>query len=426
MSAMALLLTGISPVTLGFAILMAQEILADEDEDTGKDLLRLLVEIGAWVLICLALLGAVTAMAGVIAGGIGAVILLMAYWRRHAARQYALLSTLAVAAERMMPLVPAVEAFAAERRFIFARRTRRLAELLRAGVPLPTALELCRGSLPPRGLVPSHALAMIRVGHENGALARALREAVARWQTHEGLRSLTAGRVLYLCLLTGIGMTVATFLMLKIMPAFQQTFDDFGVELPAITQMLVSASRALVAGPLALVGFVMFVLMMLLVFYTVAWYIGWVNWTPLGLRWLARRAETAAILETLALAVDRDHPLEGPLDSLARSYPQGWVRRRLRRVALGVKAGESWALSLARSGLLGDADLAVLLSAQRLGNLPWAMREMADSNRRRLVYRAQILLQFLFPMVILIYAALVLWFVTAYFLPLVKLIQALT
>ncbi len=95
-------------------------------------------------------------------------------------------------------------------------------------------------------------------------------------------------------------------------------------------------------------------------------------------------------------------------------------------MALGVKAGESWALSLARNGRLGEADLAVLLSAQRLGNLPWAMREMADSNRRRLVYRAQILLQFLFPMVILIYAALVLWFVTAYFLPLVKLIQVLT
>ena len=43
------------------------------------------------------------------------------------------------------------------------------------------------------------------------------------------------------------------------------------------------------------------------------------------------------------------------------------------------------------------ADHAVLQAAQRVGNLPWAMQEMADSARRRFFYRLQGIIQTVFP-----------------------------
>ena len=160
--------------------------------------------------------------------------------------------------------------------------------------------------------------------------------------------------------------------------------------------------------------------------YALFRYIGWIHWELPGTRRLVQRLHTAAILDALALAVERGRPLLDSIIALADSYPHEWIRRRLYRAAHDVYAGEDWSGSLFRHGLLGRADLAVLQAAGRVGNLPWAMKEMAQSSRRRVVYRLQALVQMLFPVVILGLAAFVMFYVVAMFLPLISLIQRLT
>ena len=73
--------------------------------------------------------------------------------------------------------------------------------------------------------------------------------------------------------------------------------------------------------------------------------------------------------------------------------------------------------------MIRRADLAVLQAAQRVGNLPWAMQEMADSARRRFIYRLQAIVQAVFPAVVICFGLMVMFIVVALFLPLVTLIQ---
>ena len=80
---------------------------------------------------------------------------------------------------------------------------------------------------------------------------------------------------------------------------------------------------------------------------------------------------------------------------------------------------------LHRHGLLGKTDLALLQAARRNGNLAWAAGEMADSNRRRFIYRIYALLQVIFPVVIVAYGLLMAAISAAVFLPLVDLIRRL-
>ena len=69
--------------------------------------------------------------------------------KHRVARQYSLLWLLTVAAERLIPLIPAIEAFAQEQWGGFALRARRLAAMLTAGVPLPaTASSSTRWAAP--------------------------------------------------------------------------------------------------------------------------------------------------------------------------------------------------------------------------------------------------------------------------------------
>ena len=75
--------------------------------------------------------------------------------------------------------------------------------------------------------------------------------------------------------------------------------------------------------------------------------------------------------------------------------------------------------------MIHAADSAVLTSAESVGNLAWALEELAETAERRLASRMQLVVQSLFPLVIVILGVVVFIMATAYFLPLVNLIQQL-
>jgi protein transport protein HofC len=160
--------------------------------------------------------------------------------------------------------------------------------------------------------------------------------------------------------------------------------------------------------------------------YALLRYAGSIRWDLPGMASLFRRRHIATVLDALALAAQRQRPLGEALSTLAFSYPQRPIAGRLRDAYLDLQAGGDDLQCLYRRGLLGKADLALLQSARRNGNLAWAAREMADSNRRRFIYRVYTLLQVVFPLVIVVYGLLMVVFSAALILPLVKLIWILT
>jgi hypothetical protein len=133
-------------------------------------------------------------------------------------QQYGLLWLLTISAERSMPLTPAIEAFARERRGSFSRRAKRLAQLLDAGVPLPDALDRCRG------LLPRYAAPMVRVGYETGTLAPALRQAATFYAGHEPVWAALVGKITYLLMLPVFG---ALILIYKDRPFFRKDLQRF-------------------------------------------------------------------------------------------------------------------------------------------------------------------------------------------------------
>jgi type II secretory pathway component PulF len=345
------------------------------------------------------------------------IIVALVFRRLRRARQQALLWTLAVAAERSIPLVPAIEAFADERSGPARQETRVLARLLKAGTPLPDALSIVGGMVPEEAVVP------IQVGQELGALDQGLRQATAPTGPYQAVWDQLAGKVAYLCFLVLFASSVITFIMLKIAPAFQKIFMDFGADLPAVTQFTMHLASFAARTPLASLVCVFLVWLFV---YAILRYIGAVSWDLPLMGRLVRRMHAARVLESLAMAVERNQPLFKTVATLARCYPKPSIRRRLQVVLVDVTSGVDVVESLRSRGLISRADTAVLHAAQRVGNLAWAMREIADSHRRRLAYRVQAWLQILFPAAILSFGLMVLLLVAGYFLPLVALIQKLS
>ncbi|NUQ66620.1 MAG: type II secretion system F family protein, partial [Pirellulales bacterium] len=275
-----------------------------------------------------------------------------------------------------------------------------------------------------RGVVPREALPLIRTGYEAGALAAGLHAALTTRRSGDAMWNHILTRTVYLAALFCFFVSITTFMMLKITPAMEKIFADFGAELPAATQVVISASYALT------VYWFLFFPIILVLFVTAGYsllrYVGWFPWRLPGTDWLSRRMDTAAVLEALSLVAERRRPMPDGVASLARSFPAASVRVRLWRVVRDLESGADWVESLWRHALIREPELSVLRAAHRAGNLPWALRELADSNRRRWGYRALVWLQVLFPAVIVSLGLVVALYVIGYFLPLVSLIQNLT
>ena len=265
---------------------------------------------------------------------------------------------------------------------------------------------------------------MIRTGFESGALAAALKNAGGDRDAQDTVWAQLSGRLVYLSLTMAVANLLIAFVTWKIAPAFEKIFIDFTTDLPGITQFTIGASDLFImyGGPFV---FLLTPLSWFLIAYIALRYSGLIEWDLPGMTRLAVRLHTAAILETLAPLAQQDRPLVDGIATLAKSYPKLLIRRRLKWVLADLEAGVDWCDSMVRRRLMTRADRAVLAAATRVGNLPWAMTEMADSNRRRLAYRCQIWLQLAFALVTLVLGLVVLIFCVSFFLPLVNLVQGM-
>lgn len=334
--------------------------------------------------------------------------------QRRSARQSELLWILTIAAQRKMPLAPGVEAFANQCGGGYGRSALKLAELLKAGLALPDALDRV-----PR-IFPESVNAAVRVGWESGSLAQALREVVLRRTSQKPVWHAVAGRLVYLFALLMVAQAVIGFVLYFIIPKFKKIFMDFGVELPQATMLVLQVSDWIVdyfhlVFPPLLNGVVYLMIVKC-----------WVAWRPRFANQLLFRTDSARILRALAWSVDAGRPLTAGFDTLARCFPRWGVRHRITSALASISRGASWPQSLADQGLIRPTEATVLASAERAGNLSWAMRELAENAERRLGYRLQIYSQILFPFAVLCLGGLVFFFVAGMFSPLVKLISELS
>ncbi|HEX8202508.1 MAG TPA: type II secretion system F family protein [Isosphaeraceae bacterium] len=345
---------------------------------------------------------------------IAAVVILVV---RRGAQQDAMLWTIATAVERRLPLAPGIEAFADLCSLGYRWRVLALAQRISAGVALPEALLQI-----PR-VLPRVATVYTRMGWDAGLLARALRDVAAARTAWRPFRHTLTLRVLYLgWILYGI-QAVSGFMLYFIVPKFEAIFADYGAELPAITIVVIKAGHFLIGTwilPILLVLQFVLLLGLPLLFFD------WFHWDLPILDRLVRRRHAAVVLRALAIGMEGGQPLPRMLAVLAQRYPSRWIRGRLRGVRDDVAGGSDWRRSLRTRGILRGAEAAVLEAAERVGNLPWALRELAEGIERRSGVRFQAWSQVLFPLIVMGLGGLVALFAVAYFLPLVQLIQRLT
>lgn len=303
------------------------------------------------------------------------------------------------------------------------RRSRliKLAGRIRRGTPLSEIVI-------PQGLLCRSAALEVQAGMRSGRLYESLRSAALR-QTRELVDDSQPGRVqlamMYPAVMIAVSLLIVGFLMYFIVPKFKRIFDDFGTELPQITKNLVAMSDnvfnfSLLAWPFVIFPIMMFALVCVAQFY------GWRVVSQKILGYFFARAHTADLLRYMSQTVASGRPLQESLRGLAYMGVPQLMQRRVSGMISGIVQGESCWRQLRHQGFLRHNEVALLESAEKVGNLPWALNAIADGIERRWSYRMSALVEMFGPITVIMMGMVVGFIAIAMFMPLIKLLNDLS
>lgn len=344
--------------------------------------------------------------------------------RIRAVHAQSLVRTLAVAAERQVPVVPVLEALGDEAGGSWGWKLRKLAGQLSAGAPIPEALD----AVP--GLLPEEVLATVRVGYDAGRPAEALREAAAYLSRQaESGRQVTGGTLFYLATVALVGSLMLTFIVVWIIPKFKAIFSGFDLSLPPLTEWFLE-----IVGEIGQHWYLIVLGVMGLA--TVALVFGGamsemlrqgIYWRPrTWLSYLFPRIQTPLVLRCLGLAIDAGRPLPEAVQLVASQTSHQYLKRQLGQFAAQIAASEDCWEILCRSRFITNDERAILSAAADAGNQGWVLRQLAITLENRSSAQMSFLLEFARPLAYLFVGVVVGVVVTSLFLPLVQLIHNLS
>jgi type IV pilus assembly protein PilC len=88
---------------------------------------------------------------------------------------------------------------------------------------------------------------MIKAGEAGGALEVILRRLSEFLDRSESLKRKVKGAMIYPVVVVMVAVGILVFIMLRIVPVFKKMFDDFGLKLPPMTELLINISNWVVA-----------------------------------------------------------------------------------------------------------------------------------------------------------------------------------
>ncbi|QDU06810.1 type II secretion system F family protein [Gimesia aquarii] len=337
------------------------------------------------------------------------------------ANESELLWLLTVCVEKNIPLATELDTYSKTLSGKYREKIQQLSSFLHSGFSLTEALSATPG------LVPQSTIVAARIGEKSNSLGIALRDAAV--QTMKNLKQLSdrsniANLILYLSIVVSIQFLITGFIMYWIIPKFKKIFLDFGIELPSLTLSLMDTSDFVISYFYLLLPFCSLPFIMLFLMYFGNYY-GWFNLRiPFITEWFPR-LNTPHCLRQIAQSVSVEaHPLLA-LETVSEFHRWSDVRVRTHLINNQINQGENIWVALRQNKVINSAEASLCATAEKMGNLPYVLRTLADTIEQRRARKLRYLTEIIKPVLISLLGIFVGLFVIAIFMPLIKILRDL-
>jgi len=306
--------------------------------------------------------------------------------------------------------------------------------MLRAGMPLPEAIDIIRQETKNEKLrkilfdvsfqvrkgtslsavLSKHEkefgvvfLTMIKAGEESGTLEKSFDHLSRQLLSAYELSQKVKGSMMYPIVILGAMVANAVVMMVFVLPKLSDVFLSLNVELPTVTRFVLGFGSSISANlTLTLVAFFMVILAVFLLFYfrttrnlIMAFFVK----LPV-IKGIAREIDVARFARTLATLLRSGVPITEALDVSSDVIAQKKMRKEAKTFSLGVSEGESLSEILDRGKNIFPVTMVQTIKAgEKTGSLETVLDEMASFYEMEIDYslkRATALLEPLLMLVI--------------------------
>jgi len=333
--------------------------------------------------------------------------------------------------------------------------TRQLSTLVDAGLPIVRSVRILEGQMRPGvlknalmdvgddiegGATFSEALAkhpkvfdrlyanMVRAGEAGGVLDVILQRLADFKEKSEKLKKRIIGAMIYPVVVISIAGAILTGIMVFIIPSFQDMFEDFDVELPKMTQMLINLSQWLRQNYLflVLVPVILFIAIKLIRRNRGGRYV--VDLVKMKIPIMGQivsKSSVSRFTRTLGTLITSGVPILEALNIVRDTTGNEVLARAIGSVHDSIREGETVAEPLRRSRVCDDMVVNMIDVGEETGDLDKMLVKVADAYDEDVDNMVASMVSLLEPMLIVSLGGIVGFIVVSLFLPLVKLIEEL-
>ena len=291
-----------------------------------------------------------------------------------------------------------------------------IASRVKSGALLSEAFEV-------QGVFPKVYTASLYAGEKSGNLEEVIRRFMDYQKVINMTRSKIKGALTYPLILTGLLITLVTYLLTNIVPQFAQFYSSLGAQLPMTTQVLIAVSSSLrsqlLTGSLVILGLI----------------VGLSIWSksPQGGLYLdglklklpfvgevLNKFSFSQLCRTLSTLLSGGIPMVNSLEIVADSSGNRVITRAVKSAIVSVRAGQSLSRSLESSPVVPELAIEMVQVGESTGALSEMLRHVADFFDEEVNTRLSQLMTYIEPILLVILAVIVAFVLIALYLPIFK------
>ncbi len=283
---------------------------------------------------------------------------------------------------------------------------------------------------------------MVKAGEAGGILDTILQRLSEFKEKTQRLKSKVQGAMFYPVVVTLVATGLLGFIMVFVVPKFEMVYstittpDGRPLQLPAITQILLSIANWLLEGtesvPVAGIIILPIVLVLLVVILRLVFKSpggkrfadGLLLKTPI-LGSVVKMTIVARFSRTLGTLLNSGVPILEALNIVRGSIGNVHLQSAIQRVHDAIKEGETMAEPLGKSGIFDDMVVNMIDVGEETGELDKMLIRIADNYDDQVDVKLNALISILEPMLIVVMGGAVAVIVFAIFLPMLKIVESI-
>ncbi len=269
---------------------------------------------------------------------------------------------------------------------------------------------------------------LVRAGESAGVLDTVLDTVATYKERMEGLKSKIKKALFYPLMVLSVALLVALIMLIFVVPVFQGVFKDAGVELPAFTQMIVSASNFMQHYWFFVLAIVVGSVVGVITAYKrstkMAQLVDRLSLKIPVIGNILRQSAIARFARTLGVTFHAGVPLVEALDAVAGATGSIVYSKAVLRMRDDIAVGHQLQLAMRQTGLFPNMVTQMIAIGEESGALDSMLFKVAEFYEEEVSNAVDTLSTLLEPMIMVIIGVLVGGMVVGLYLPIFKLAGA--